>query len=122
MRIPVLIRRPWRAACAGVLLTLAVAIAQDPRHGSFLHSVHDSILRMNAGMDGASITGDPDRDFALMMTPQHQCAIDMAKAELNYGKDPVMRRLAQEIITNEQAQIEAMQLWLNHGIASNARK
>ena len=36
----------------------------------------------------------------------------MAKAELLYGKDPVMRRLAQEIMVDQQSEIDAMQLWL----------
>jgi Domain of unknown function (DUF305) len=48
-----------------------------------------------------------------MMMPHHQGAIDMAKAELLYGKDPVMRRLAEEIIVDQQSEIQAMQLWLS---------
>jgi uncharacterized protein (DUF305 family) len=37
----------------------------------------------------------------------------MAKAELLYGKDPVMRRLAEEIVVDQQSEIQAMQLWLS---------
>ena len=43
-------------------------------------------------------SGDPDRDFAAMMIPHHQGAVDMAKVELQFGKNPVLRRLAQGII------------------------
>jgi uncharacterized protein (DUF305 family) len=46
------------------------------------------------------------------MIPHHQAAIDMAKAQLLYGKNPQMRRLAQEIISDQQSEIELMQLWL----------
>jgi len=46
------------------------------------------------------------------MLPHHQAAIDMAKAELLHGRDPQMRRLAQEIITDQQSEIELMQRWL----------
>jgi len=46
------------------------------------------------------------------MLPHHQAAIDMAKTQLLYGKDPQMRRLAQEIITDQQSEIELMQRWL----------
>jgi uncharacterized protein (DUF305 family) len=46
------------------------------------------------------------------MLPHHQAAIDMARAQLLYGKDPQMRRIAQEIITDQQSEIELMQLWL----------
>jgi uncharacterized protein (DUF305 family) len=46
------------------------------------------------------------------MLPHHQAAIDMAKTQLLYGQDAQMRRLAQEIITDQQSEIELMQLWL----------
>ena len=55
-------------------------------------------------------TGDVDRDFVAMMVPHHQGAIDMAKAELRYGKNELVRRLAQEIIVTQQQEIAAMRL------------
>jgi Domain of unknown function (DUF305) len=55
-------------------------------------------------------TGDIDRDFVGMMVPHHQGAIDMAKAELRYGKNEQLRRLAQEIIVTQQQEIAAMRL------------
>ena len=54
---------------------------------------------------------DVDTDFVHLMFPHHQAAIDMAKTELAYGRDPQMRRLAQEIITDQQSEIDLMQLW-----------
>ena len=72
----------------------------------------DAMNVMHKGMHSAPYTGEPDRDFVTMMIPHHQGAIDMAKALLLYGKDPQMRRLAQEIITDQQSEIELMQLWL----------
>jgi uncharacterized protein (DUF305 family) len=70
-------------------------------------------------MHTAPQTGDPDHDFVTMMIPHHQGAIDMAKALLLYGKDPQLRRLAQEIITDQQSEIQLMQLWLKqHGANS----
>jgi len=72
----------------------------------------DAMSVMHKGMHSAPYTGEPDRDFATMMIPHHQGAIDMAKALLLYGKDPQMRRLAQEIITDQQSEIQLMQLWL----------
>jgi uncharacterized protein (DUF305 family) len=47
-----------------------------------------------------------------LMLPHHQAAIDMAKTELLYGKNPQIRRLAQEIITDQQLEIQLMQRWL----------
>jgi uncharacterized protein (DUF305 family) len=72
----------------------------------------DAMSVMRRDMHNAPHTGDPDRDFVTMMIPHHQGAIDMAKAILLYGKDPQVRRLAQEIITDQQSEIQLMQLWL----------
>jgi uncharacterized protein (DUF305 family) len=67
---------------------------------------------MHAAMSSVKPTGDTDVDFVKLMLPHHQAAIDMAKTQLLYGQDPQMRRLAQEIITDQQSEIELMQLWL----------
>jgi Domain of unknown function (DUF305) len=37
-----------------------------------------------------------------MMISHHQGAIDVAKAEWAYGQDPVMRRLAEKIIVDQE--------------------
>ena len=68
--------------------------------------------RMMQAMQAAPRTGQPDHDFAAMMIPHHQGAIDMAKAELLYGRDPVLRRIAQEIIVTQQQEIVVMRLQL----------
>ena len=80
----------------------------------------DAMSVMHKGMHSAPHTGDPDRDFVTVMLPHHQAAIDMAKTQLLYGKDPQMRRLAQEIITDQQSEITLMQLWLTQRAALSA--
>jgi hypothetical protein len=72
--------------------------------------------RMHAAMD-VPYTGDADRDFARMMIPHHQGAIDMALAELRYGKDKRLQRLAQEIIVSQQQEIEVMHLALGDALS-----
>jgi uncharacterized protein (DUF305 family) len=100
---------------AGLIAAFSIAaIAQmEPRAMSFMHVMKESMDRMDKGMKSAPMNGDVDHDFATMMMPHHQGAIDMAKAELVYGKDPVMKRLAEEIIVDQQSEIQAMQLWLS---------
>lgn len=68
--------------------------------------------QMDAAMMSVGQSGNSDVDFVRLMLPHHQAAVDMAKAQLLYGKDPQMRRLAQEIITDQQSEIELMQRWL----------
>ena len=71
-----------------------------------------SMDRMHMAMAAVAQSGNSDVDFVRLMIPHHQGAIDMAKIQLLYGKDPQMRRLAQEIITDQQLEIELMQRWL----------
>ncbi|MGU3384468.1 DUF305 domain-containing protein [Methylobacterium sp. D53M] len=79
----------------------------ESAHGGFDAMMAQSMARMHADMAVAP-SGDPDRDFAAMMIPHHQGAIEMAKAELAYGRDPVLRRLAQGIIVEQAQEIEVM--------------
>ena len=58
-------------------------------------------------------TGNADTDFARMMIPHHVGAIEMAKAELLYGHDRRLRRLAQEIIVTQESEIQVMRAVLN---------
>ena len=73
--------------------------------------------RMHRAVTSLEPSGNADDDFANLMLPHHQAAIDMAKVELLYGEDPQMRRLAQEIIADQQSEIELMQLWLERSHA-----
>ena len=74
----------------------------------FARLMETAMTGMDTGMRQAPMTGDPDHDFAAMMIPHHQGAIDMAKAELLYGKNPVLRRLAQEIVVTQNSEITVM--------------
>ena len=56
-------------------------------------------------------TGDPDQDFVAMMLPHHAGAVDMAKVELQYGKDPTLRRLASDIVAAQEREIAMMRTW-----------
>ena len=106
-----------------VVLIAAEAVAQmEPHAADFMRSAHASMARMDQEMAAAPMDGDVDHDFASMMVPHHRGAIDMAKAELSYGKDPVMRRLAQEILVDQQSEIDAIQLWLNKNGYGSGKK
>jgi uncharacterized protein (DUF305 family) len=57
-------------------------------------------------------TGNADVDFVRGMTPHHQGAIDMAKVVIAHGKDPEIRKLAEGVVTAQEAEIKQMQDWL----------
>ncbi|HZC56677.1 MAG TPA: DUF305 domain-containing protein [Xanthobacteraceae bacterium] len=80
----------------------------------------DNVSAMSKMMVDMGITpsGDIDRDFVAMMVPHHQGAIDMAQAELRYGQNEQLRRMAQEIIVTQQAEIAAMRLAVGQPLPS----
>jgi hypothetical protein len=65
---------------------------------------------------GIRPSGDVDADFVAMMVPHHQGAIEMAQAELRYGHNVPLRRMAQEIIVTQLQEITAMRLSLGQAL------
>jgi uncharacterized protein (DUF305 family) len=92
-----------------VLLSASGVAAGTIADAPFVDRVKDAMSAMMAGMTSAP-TGDADRDFVAWMVPHHQGAIDMAQAELLYGRNVKLRRIAQEIIVTQQQEIAAMRL------------
>jgi DUF305 family protein family protein len=95
------------------------AAAQYPAEAAFLSENNAAMDKMMKGMD-VKPTGDTDNDFTAMMIPHHQGAIDMALAELRYGKNEQLRRIAQEIIVEQQQEINAMHLALGQPLSPDA--
>ena len=103
-------------ASLATAIWLGCAIVQESKPGqtqSFHQLLNQAMAVMDQGMKQAPMAGNADHDFAAMMIPHHQGAIDMAKVELLYGKDPVLRRIAQEIIVTQQQEIVVMRRQLD---------
>lgn len=131
----------FTAVLAGAMLTSA-AIAQHsghqppPKSGQGTHDGHQGMhgtpqkgnnapstaafqaanMKMHQAMD-IPFTGDADRDFVAGMIAHHQGAIDMANVVIKFGKDPGVRKLAEEIIQAQEKEIAWMKDWL----AKNAK-
>ncbi|SAL35022.1 hypothetical protein AWB64_03428 [Caballeronia sordidicola] len=103
----------------GVSLAHAAGPSNAGPEAPFLAENDDAMTRM---MDAMSIkpSGDVDHDFVGMMLPHHQGAIDMAQAELRYGHNEQLRRIAQEIVVEQQQEIIAMRLALGQPLPPSA--
>jgi uncharacterized protein (DUF305 family) len=93
---------------AGALLAAFVALSPATPQAQ---QQHQPGMQHGMGMD-MPMTGDPDVDFARMMIPHHQGAIDMARVQLEKGRDPRMRDLAQKIIADQEREIGILNDWL----------
>lgn len=103
------------AILVAVGLTMAGAAgarAQHDHHGASA-TYMDAMTRMNDDMEAMEMSGEPGIDFALMMIPHHQSAIDMAKAYLESAEDdPELTRLSEEIVAAQESEIAFLREWL----------
>ena len=105
---------------AMALLGAATSLAGMPNEASFLAESEAAMKEMMIGME-IKPSGDVDRDFVAMMIPHHQGAIAMAQAELRYGSNEQLRRLAQEIIVSQSQEIQVMRLAIPPPTSPSAR-
>ena len=117
--------RTLSIAATVLALSFSLAVAQDMKghdHSSTkpqgqtenspsTKAYQDAAAKMHRDMS-LDYSGDADVDFARGMIAHHQGAIDMAKVELEHGKDPELRKLAEEIIKAQEKEIADMETWL----------
>src|SRR3979490_1577979 len=103
----------------GAMPVQYVADRPDDYEESPFLSENDAAMNKMMGNMTVKPTGDVDRDFVAMMVPHHQGAIDMAQAELRYGHNEQLRRLAQEIVVTQQQEIAAMRLAVGEELPSS---
>lgn len=109
-----MIAKHLKAALGAAAFTLSMtliapaSLAQADMKGMMKHN--------NDKMASMQMSGKPDIDFAMMMRIHHQGAIQMAEMELKNGKEPQMRRMAQNIISAQKKEIAELDKFLaEHG-------
>lgn len=63
-------------------------------------------------MKDMKLSGDTDKDFAMMMKMHHQQALEMAKPEVDHGKSPEMKAMARKIIKDQTKEIAQLDAWM----------
>ncbi len=95
------------ALCTLLATLIPTSIRASLIDADFLAQSRAAMSKMMNAMEVAP-SGDVDADFVSMMVPHHQGAIDMAEAELRYGRNIALRRIAQEIVVTQRDEIVAM--------------
>ena len=112
---------PKSALLGAALVGAVTALAAAPEEAAFRAENNAAMAKMMAAMD-IKPSGDTDADFVAMMVPHHQGAIDMAQAELRYGRNEQLRRMAQEIIVTQLQEIDAMRLALGQPLPQSQQE
>lgn len=101
-------------------LAAASAVAEERRHevpdgknvsasyARFSAQMDAGMGKMMHDMHAAPASGNVEIDFLEMMIPHHEGAVEMARLLLVHGRDPVTRRLAEEIIASQTVEIAGM--------------
>ena len=83
------------------------------QHGGGVHNeLKEAMNAMNAKMKSMVMSGDTDKDFAMMMIPHHEGAVTMAEAEVGHGNNLELKQIAVKIMTDQKREIDELKGWL----------
>jgi uncharacterized protein (DUF305 family) len=110
MPVSVLALLAWPAQAQAPTMTMPMESSKSGSAGS-----QDMQKSMMSGMDKMQkmpMSGNTDKDFAMMMKMHHQQGVEMAQVELKNGKSPVMKKMAKKIISTQNKEISQFDQWL----------
>ena len=115
---------PVKALCAAsltVLMSLSAHAQSTPatmpmadmhKGATGAHDMKGSMMMGMEEMQKMPMSGNTDKDFAMMMKIHHQQALNMAEMQLKTGKSPEMKAMAKQIIVAQKKEIAQFDKWL----------
>ena len=70
------------------------------------------MMKSMQGMQSMTMTGDTDKDFAMMMRMHHQCGVEMAQMQVENGKNAQMNAMAKKIVVSQKKEIAQFDTWI----------
>lgn len=98
-------------AASGAHAPMAMSSAPMQK-GSGSEEMKKSMMSGMDAMQKMQMTGDTDKDFAMLMKMHHQQALEMAKPEVAHGKSPELKAMARKIIKDQTKEIDQLDAWL----------
>ena len=100
------------ALLSGLVFAQGTAAPKAGQMNNRSHQMHDQMMSGMQKLQSMQPSGDPDKDFPMMMRMHHQQAVDMAKAEIEHGKSTELKALARKIVADQQKEIAQLDKWL----------
>ena len=72
----------------------------------------ETMDKMMKQMGESKMTGNVDKDFAMMMIPHHEAAVTMSGDELSHGKNLALKKMAQKILEDQTKEVADLKTWL----------
>ena len=83
---------------------------KEPPPSPATNAYMDAALAMHRDM-AVNYQNDADKDFAATLEAQHRGATAIAKVELQYGHDPQMRELAEQVLAARERESALIKAW-----------
>lgn len=100
-------------AAFALSLSVNAKTLNDSDFKAMQNELNESMAKMHGKMNAGLAEKDPDLSFVVGMLPHHEGAVDMAKIVLKYGEDESIKKLAEDIIKAQEAEIKFMQEYLD---------
>lgn len=101
--------KQWRTAWYPKAPSTPMAWHKEKNHSMAMSEAQSKAMRMD--MDLGPADADFDKRFLDAMIPHHDGAVVMAQEALAKSKRPEIQKLAQDIVSSQEAEIKQMQQW-----------